>query len=592
MFRVFRVGLINLLRFPIFPIWLLLRLALKYARRPSRVWLRLKLQPDLVEFQDPKKQLLYRFAPQLAEKQPTSLSFVRALVEEAKDDPRVQGLVVEIPMLRAGFAKLRGLHAALRELNAVKPVIAYLPDGGTHREAYIASSARHVMITPRATMATLGLGSSGQFLKGLLDKLGIEVQVFAKGRYKTAAENLVRSDMSEAQKEQLGELLERFDGELRAALATRVKDVDQLFANAFWRGADALEIGLADSLGYEDELAARMGELGGTGPVPQKEIAPALPYLAMRKARFFKQLLPRERIGVVSLRGAIGKPEQTAQTIAALRLAARDKHIKAVVFDIDSPGGSAIASDRIHREVERLAAKKPVVAAFGNVAASGGYYVAAPATKIIAEPTTVTGSIGVVATRLVFKDLLERNGVTSDPLRIAPHADLFSPTRPMNAEECALFEKELDGFYDGFLDIVAAGRGRPREEVEGWAGGRIYAGTHALELGLVDALGGLGDAIGEARALTNLPARRAKELGVSLVIPRRSDVPPISDDTSAPAAFLAPLLRPILGPVVAPLITLAGLIPDDPRTSAALETVAALRGEQPQFLAMDVPEIR
>jgi len=213
------------------------------------------------------------------------------------------------------------------------------------------------------------------------------------------------------------------------------------------------------------------------------------------------------------------------------------------VLHVDSPGGSALASDRIHREVLRLSEKKPVVACFGDVAASGGYYVAAPAHAIVAQPVTITGSIGVVTAKVVASELLDAIGVRTETLRTAPHADMFSASRELTDEEHDIIDRETAGFYRVFVDVVAEGRGRSAEEIDGLARGRVWSGADAYARGLVDRLGGLGDALDEVRRRTGLPERIARRLEPRRVRPRSLEVP--APEPPA-AAALGPELRGLL----------------------------------------------
>ena len=515
----------NILRLPLLPFWLLGRI----VGRPRSPWLHVRVRSQVVEMPDPRSRLA-RFLPSLARRMPTSLHVLRKLARFVERDPRVRGVLVTLPPLAIGWGRARGLRDVLVRLRAGgKQVAVYLPEGATHKELYVASAADRILAPPQASIIALGLSVQATYFKPLLDKLGIRVERFARAEYKTAAESLTRETMSDAQREQVEALLKGFESELRGGLAART-DLERLYARGFMRGEDARALGVLDAVAYEDQLAA---ELMPDAPKPR--LLRADRYFAYRSNRFFRPLWRKSSLGVVSVRGAIMPGPRSERVIAALRIARRDKRIKGVLLHVDSPGGSAATSDSIHREVVRLKEAKPVVAFFGDVAASGGYYVAAPATTIVAQPTTITGSIGVVSARFEASTLLEKVGVRSETLRTAPHADMLSPTRAMSEAERAILEREMESHYGDFVALVAEGRGRDVEAIEAVARGRVWSGTDALAHGLVDELGDLGTAEG-------ILARAAGVEGLELVPiePRRLDVP--AEPSSAPARALLEML--------------------------------------------------
>jgi protease-4 len=468
-------------------------------------------------------------------------------------------VLFEIPPLMTGWVGAMALRRIIETIRAggVK-VAAYLPDGGGNREIWVASAADRVIVGPQAILLPLGLSIESRYLKPLLDKLGVSISATARGEYKTAAEAMTRETMSDEQREQLGALLDTLDQELRSALSKRPNIADDgqaLFERGLLRGPEAVEAGLADAVSYDDELSTVLG----TTEKPAR-LVPAAPYLAFAEARFFTRVLPRPYVGIVEVHGAIGaKSSGLGQgrgadpevVCAALRAAGRDRFCVGVVLHVDSPGGSALASDQIHRDVVRLKEKKPVVTSMGNVAASGGYYVAAPTDVIFAEAVTITGSIGVVMARVVARELLDMVGVRTEILRRAPHADMFSPSREMTDAEQAILDRETDGFYRAFVSLVAAGRGLDYDAAEALARGRIWSGKDAQERGLVDRLGGLADAVDEVKKRAKVPSLFAGGVGARPVRPRRFPLPP-AEPPGAAAALLA-LTEGSLGPVSAPL---------------------------------------
>ena len=300
-----------------------------------------------------------------------------------------------------------------------------------------------------------------------------------------------------------------------------------------------------DGVVYEDELRA---SLLGEGQEPPKLVR-AGGYLSFRLARFFRPVRRRPYIAVLPIHGAItgGREARSGSAVEgaivhAIRSLARDRRAAGVVLHVDSPGGSALASDLIHREVSLLAKKKPVVACFGNVAASGGYYVAAPASKIVAEPLSITGSIGVVMARLVARDLLEGMGVRTEVVRRAPHADLVSNPRPLDEDEHAILEREVEAFYRSFVGVVAAGRKREEGEIEPLARGRVWSGRDAHARGLVDVLGGLDAALAEVRRA--LPGPLPPRVEPRVVWPRGGEAPPLEADAKSAARWALASIDP------------------------------------------------
>jgi protease-4 len=424
---------------------------------------------------------------------PISLEKVGELVALVARDPNVRGLVVEIHSLRAGAAVATSLRSTLARLKqAQKPLVAYLPMGAGTREMLVASAATRIIIGPESSILPLGIAVETHYLKRALDKIGVLPEIFARGEFKTAGESLARDSMSGEQREQLGAILDVLEDEFLSALSEgRRRSLDEAHALVDagpYRAGEAVARGLVDAKGYDDELPKLI--------LPESSdparLVPGRTYLSVRRG----PARPK-RAGVVHVRGPIvsrspfGFPRVAVdeRVMAALRLARESRGIAGVVVLIDSPGGSVLASDRIHHEIERLAEKKPVVAYMSNVAASGGYYVAAAAHAIVAQTTTITGSIGVVAAHLVLSPLLDKLGIVTELVKRGARADMLSASRPLDAGEREAMTLEIDGFYRDFVNIVARGRKRDPDEIEKLARGRVYGGVEAQRLGLVDRLG-------------------------------------------------------------------------------------------------------
>jgi protease-4 len=451
---------------------------------------------------------------ELRAKKALSLDDVRQIVDHAIADGRVRGLVLTIKSLGAGMASSMSLRAQLARARAAgKEVVVHLPLGGGTKEVIVASAGSKVFLGPAAQLAALGFSSRTRYVKNALDKAGVVPEVYACGEYKSAGESLVRDSMSDAQREQLGKLLDRFDGALLDAIAEG-RSVSRERARAIvdggpYFGEAAISIGLADAVAYDDEIPALLGlpRTGKPGPATEGTVD-GHAYLFAKQRRLLRRVTRAPLIAVIPVHGAIAHASSQFANFATddklarmVRLARLDKRVKGVVLHVDSPGGSALASDRMHHEIVQLAREKPVVACMANVAASGGYYVAAPAHKIVCEPVTITGSIGVVGARLTLGPLMAKLGITTETVQRGARAGLLSPGAPLTEDERAALMRELEATYRTFVRVVAQGRKMKVDEVEPLARGRVYTGEDAKAAGLVDVLGGFDVALREVRAL-------------------------------------------------------------------------------------------
>ena len=443
---------------------------------------------------------------ELAMPRGTSLNWIARLIDEVIKDDRLRGVVFMVKSFHGGMATATSLRAAFGRLRAAgREVIVHLPQGGGTKEMYLAAGADRVFIGPQAILASVGFLIASRFFRRALDKAGVVPEVYAAGRYKSAGEQLARDSMSDANKEQLGAILDGYDDEVVGAISKgRKVDADRaraLIDGAPYRGEEATAAGLTDGVAYEDELPARIGN--GSPPC----IIDAKKYYPARRALAMRVVLPKPVIGVISVHGAIasaspfsfGPMALDEKIISAVRAARANARCVGVVLHVDSPGGSALASDRIHHELEALAKEKPLVACFANVAASGGYYVAACAHMIIAQPTTITGSIGVIAARVVIEPLLAKLGIVTEIVQRGAHARLLNPTLPFDDADKGAIEREIAGIYSAFVGVVARGRRRDVGEIEKVAQGRVWTGKDALANGLVDRLGGFEDALEAVR---------------------------------------------------------------------------------------------
>lgn len=462
-------------------------------------------------------------------------------LHRAAEDPRVAGLIARVQLPAAAPAVVQELRDAVAAFSAVKPTVAWAETYPGTLSYYLASAFGEVWMQPSGTVGLIGFATNALFLRDALSKAGIEAQFVARGEYKSAANLFTEDRYTEAHREADSRLIESLHAQvwqgISAARGIDPGALDALADRAPLLRDDALAAKLVDRIGFRDEAYRRIGELtcaGGpdiadasTGVDPGDEPgdSPRRLYLS-RYAQTASAgwSLPgrggKPIIAVVTVAGPIvsgrGGPQVVpisrssagADTIAAaLREAAADDDVRAVVLRIDSPGGSVTGSETIWREVGRTrAAGTPVVASMGSVAASGGYYIAMAAEAIVAEPGTVTGSIGVVTGKLVARELKDRLGVGSDAVRTNTNADAWTANAPFTPEQRAMVEAEADLFYDDFVRRVAEARGMTVDAVDAVARGRVWTGADAHERGLVDDLGGLRCAVRRAKVLAGLDA--------------------------------------------------------------------------------------
>ena len=458
-----------------------------------------------------------------------------AALYRAAEDPRVAGLIARVELPAAAAGPVQELREAIAAFTAVKPSLAWSESYPGTLSYYLASAFGEVWMQPSGTVGLIGFATNALFLRDALDKAGIEAQFVARGEYKSAANLFTQDRYTDAHREADTRLLESLRGQVWQAIAESRKvgidTLDGLADRAPLLRAVAVESGLIDRIGFRDEAYARIAELvGAKGISPETgdaddDGAPPRLFLS-RYARAtgpggsrptMPGRGPKGTIAVVTLAGPIvsgrggsrvpfGSSNAGGDTIAAaLREAAADDSVSAIVLRVDSPGGSVTASETIWREVKKARQHgKPVVASMGAVAASGGYYVSMGADAIVANAGTITGSIGVITGKLVARDLKDRLGVGSDAVRTNANADAWSINAPFTPEQHAQVEAEADLFYNDFVQRVADGRHLSVEDVDAVARGRVWTGADALEHGLVDELGGLRTAVRRAKVLAGL----------------------------------------------------------------------------------------
>ena len=443
---------------------------------------------------------------------------LRAL-HEAAADPHVVGLIAKVGGVLP-WAAMQELRLGVGAFAASgKPTLAWAEsfgEGSGEMAAYVlATGFDEIWLQPGGGLGLLGVGVETTFVRGALDKLGIEPQFEQRYEFKNAADRVMRTEFTDAHRIAIDRLAESVFTEAVAAIAKgRVIEaarVRELADTGPRTAPEALEVGLVDALGYRDQVYTAMHSRVGT----DVELLFADRWRPQRRPH-----LPARRKGQVALvevrgtivsgrtrRAPMGRQVGSDSVGAALRAARNDEHVRAVVLHVDSPGGSAVASDTIWREVCRVRdAGKPVVVSMGEAAASGGYYIACPANVIVALPSTLTGSIGVFGGKMVVRELFDRIGLSTGTVSHGGRSLMFSPRRGFTDGERERLAATMDAIYDDFVAKVAQGRRRPVAEIEGIARGRVWTGSDALAIGLVDELGGLRDAVRIARSRAGLPS--------------------------------------------------------------------------------------
>jgi|SRR5450755_123594 protease-4 len=454
------------------------------------------------------------------------LSDVLDGLRRARADGRVRALIVRVGGRPIGLAVVQELRRAIREFSdAGKTTVAWAESYGGEFSAgnvpyYLATAFDAIWLQPSGDLGLTGITVERVFLRGALDLIGADFQVAKRHEYKSAAEQLTERGFSEPAREETQRLTASVIEQVTGAIAERRgigrEQVSQLINRGPFLAAQALEAGLVDSLGYRDEVYASVRQQAGADAILQylgryqrsRALAERARNLAVRHDQVVGLIhatgpIRQGRSG----RGPLSGGAMGSDTIAAaIRSATADDQVRAIVMRVNSPGGSYVASDTIWREVVRArAAGKPVVISMGNVAASGGYYIAMAADVIVAQPATITGSIGVLTGKPVLGEALRRIGVTSDSITLGAHSAMYSQFKPFTEDEWELVNDWLDHIYADFTGKVADGRGMTAERVHELARGRVWTGADALANGLVDELGGLDRAVAAARGRAGLP---------------------------------------------------------------------------------------
>ncbi len=442
-------------------------------------------------------------------------------IRNAKEQEAVKGIYLDMQIFSGGVVTLDAVRRALIDFKESGKFIVAYADRYTQGGYYLASVADKVFLNPEGMLWLNGLSSRTTFVKGALEKVGVEMMVFRVGTYKGAVEQFIGTQLSDANREQITAYQRGIWGNLTRAIAKSRKitpdDINR-YADAGGAWLDAkqtVEYKLVDELKYRSEVEQYLMEKAGQKGDKLKTVS----VTAMRNVKQ-KEKEYRNKIAVVYAEGEI--MERVASGFGAseatiterlnddLKRLAKDEDVKAVVLRVNSPGGSAYVSEQIWKAIVDLKKKKPVIVSMGSVAASGGYYISAGASKIVAEPNTITGSIGIFGIFPNASGLYKKVALTTDVVKTNRYADLLDPSRPMTDDEKALIQATVDRGYDIFLTRCADGRGKSRADIDSIAQGRVWTGEQALKIGLVDELGGLERAV-------ELASEQAKIINYNIV---------------------------------------------------------------------------
>lgn len=469
------------------------------------------------------------------------LNDILSRIQSAKEDEKIKGIYLDMSTVPSSFATLEEIRDALIDFKASGKFILAYSEVYSQSAYYLTSTADSVFLNPEGILDFRGLASQSMFFKGTLEKLGIEAQVIKVGTYKSAVEPFILDKMSEPNRQQVSSFLGSiYDHFLQGISTSRNIPADTLRAIAnelrVQNAEDAVATKLVDGLKYKDEIISDLKER--LGVKEDKEIN----LVAIEKYNNSKakpDASVKDRIAVIYATGEIISGEGSDSQIGSERISREirkvreDEKVKAVVLRINSPGGSALASDVIWREVKLTKEAKPIVVSMGDVAASGGYYIACAADSIFAQPNTITGSIGVFGIIPNLEGFFNSKlGITFDEVKTGEYADLGNTTRPLTPGERSIIQQQVDQIYFTFTNKVAQGRNKERVYIDSIGQGRVWTGEQALGLGLVDRLGGIETAIKSAAKMADIEKYRLVNYP-ALSDPFKALLGNTSDDISA-----------------------------------------------------------
>ena len=445
-------------------------------------------------------------------------------IEKAKTDDRIKGIYLNVEMPNASLASLEEIREKLLEFKSEtdKFIIAY-SEIYSQKAYYITSVADEVYLHPEGILEFVGLAYQGMFYKGALEKLDVEPQIIRHGKFKAAVEPYMLDKMSDENRQQITKFLKSIWSNMLADISeSRKISTDELFQIVqqfkVRKASDAVTLGLIDANLYKDQVLDSLRQKLNIEADEEIEVTGLAAYKNV-KLEGNKKKYSKDKIAIIYAYGEISGGEGDDENIGserisrAIRDARTDEKVKAIVLRVNSPGGSALASETILREMILAKAEKPIVVSMGDVAASGGYYIACHADTIVANPTTITGSIGVFGLLMNTQKLMKNKlGITIDTVRTNKYADMGSMFRSLTIKERNIIQKSVEDIYDTFITHVSEGRSMSKEAVDAIGQGRVWTGTDARDLGLVDVLGGFEDAIDLAANMANLENYRISYL--------------------------------------------------------------------------------
>ena len=458
--------------------------------------------------------------PGIASVKQIGLDDILSCIKKAKTDDNIKGIYLNPTMVTAGLGTIEEIRNALLDFKESGKFIYAYGEALSQKAYYLVSAADKVVLNPKGMLQLKGLSVQRSFYKNALEKIGVQMQVVRHGKFKAAVEPYLREDMSPENrlqtKKYVGSLWNQMLAGISASRGISVDELNQLADGVTtFRGADFLyEKGLVDSLEYKDEVINDLKKLTDTKEKNDVRSVNITSY-ARVPVPTDGGGLAKDKIAVIYASGGIDMPGSAPEKIDSeelsrtIREARRDSSVKAIVLRINSPGGSAYGSEVIWREVKLASETKPVVASMGDVAASGGYYIAAAADTILAERTTITGSIGIFGVIPNIGELLnDKLGITQDVVNTNAHSDILALTRPMSSFEKDLLQNYIEDGYGTFTSRVAEGRGMTQASVDSIGQGRVWSAENAIQVGLVDKYGGLGEAIELAKKMAGLERYR------------------------------------------------------------------------------------
>jgi protease-4 len=444
------------------------------------------------------------------------LNDILKTIEKAKKDERIKGIYLELTGIPAGMATIEEIRNKLIDFKSSGKFIVCYSSMYSQKAYYLASIADEIYMNPMGSIEWKGLATQVMFYKGALEKLGVKAQIFRHGQFKSAVEPFMNDHMSEASKLQSTALIQSIWDDMCVKIS-KEKDISiedlNMFADSLfvYDPESALEYGFIDGIKYYDEVLAELTKQSGVEDDDKDDFMIDISKYSKAGLEDAEKNSSDNQIAVIFAEGDIVDGSKSDGSIGGdwmaelIRDARENEDVKAVVLRVNSPGGSGLASEIIWREVKLTSNVKPVVVSMGNLAASGGYYISCPADYIFALPNTITGSIGVFGMIPNIQELMnDKLGITVDGVKTNHSSDFGSIMRPFTPEEGAFIQKQVEDFYDVFTNRVADGRGVTQAEVDSIGQGRVWSGVNAIEIGLIDEIGGLDDAVKKAVSLAEL----------------------------------------------------------------------------------------